>query len=150
MKYLIERYFARFAISTASLVVAMVIAIAAVVFLWGAVYFALAQTFSPAIAALLTGIGALIFCLLIVMTGNWPARLQTRPRSARIDDENTEASRAALEMGRMLGKELRGLTSSEAKSAAVASLIAGFALGDSPPLRRFLRDIISESESKDS
>ena len=137
-----ERYFARLAISTASLLIAAVIAVAAIVALWGAVYLALLQTFTPAIAALLTGIGALLFCVLIVLLGNWFARMQTAPHHAKRSSQYYVANEAAVELGRLLGNQLYCLTQSEAQGATVAALVAGFAVGASPRLRSFLEEIL--------
>ena len=136
-----ERYLARFAISGASLVIATFVVIAGFIALWAAVYLALVQNFAPPVAALLTGIGALIFAVLVVIAGAWLARQQTatRPHSS----QSQEANLAAVELGRMLGNQLHSLTRSDAQGAAVAALLAGFAVGASPRFRDFLRDVVS-------
>ena len=136
-----ERYFARFAISTASLLIATFMVVAAFIALWAAVYLALVQNFTPSVAALLTGTGALIFAALVVISGAWLSRRQTATRSH--PSQAQKANLAAVELGRILGNQMHSLTQNDAQGAAVAALIAGFAVGASPRLRDFLWDIVA-------
>ena len=140
-----QRYFARLAISSASLVIATFIAVAAFIALWAAVYLALAQSFAPAVAALLTGVGALLFAALVVVCGGWVARQQTaRRRHAETGRSSAQTNEAAAELGRLLGNQLHVLTHSNAQGATLAALVAGFAVGASPSFRNFLRDIVAD------
>ena len=139
-----QRFLSRMAISSASLLIATVIVGVAMLCLWAAVYLALAQSFTPPIAALLTGMGALMFGVAVVLAGNWIARMQTERKRERDRERTYAANEAAIEIGRMLGGQLRSLNGSEAQSAALAALIAGFAVGTSPQLRDFLRDLVTD------
>ena len=125
---------------------AVLVSAAAIAFLCGAAYFALLNVASPAIAALVTGLGALVFAVLIVMAGRLLSR---RKRAASRRQDRGEADeglgkreRTAGELSGLLGAEIASVARSNMRGTLLASLIAGFAIGASTRLRKILLDLI--------
>jgi len=58
------------------------------------------------------------------------------------DDAALEAAESAAELGSVLGRKMHGFAQAHGSSSLIAALIAGFAVGASPKLRSFLRDIL--------
>lgn len=140
---MIEQFLTRLAATMASLVVALLVIVAALGFLAYAAYLALLGVFSPPLAALATGAGAILAAFLIVAL----TRVLTRPgrasarRRERADD-TLSAERLAGEIGGKFGEQLGALTRTHKGTVLAASLLAGVAVGASPRLRGALMNLV--------
>jgi len=128
----------RLAIAAASLLLAGVGFIAAISFMCVALYLQLATMMTPPLAATTTALAALLFSLFVMMIGRWLAfgRRGTRGGSSRI------AGDPAMELGRRLGEEAFKYVKAHRSGTLIATLVAGFAVGASPKLRGWLRNLI--------
>ncbi len=138
---MIEQFLTRLAATMASLVVAMLVFVAALAFLAYAAYLALLGVLSPPLAALATGAGAIFAAFLIVAL----ARVLTRPRRARRReraDDTLSAERLAGEIGGKLSEQIGALTRTHKGPVLAASLLAGVAVGASPRLRGALLNLV--------
>jgi hypothetical protein len=140
---MIDQFLTRLAATMASLVVAMLVLVAALGYLAYAAYLALLGVLSPPLAALTTGAGAILVAFLIVAL----ARVLTRPKRARARrrdgaDEADAAERLAGEIGGKLGEQIGALTRAHKGPVLAASLLAGVAVGASPRLRGALLDLM--------
>lgn len=138
---MIDQFMRRLAATMASLVVAMLVLVAALGFLAYAAYLALLGVLSPPLAALATGVGAILVAFLIVVL----VRALTRPRRARSprrDDDAGATERLAGELGGKLGEQIGALTRSHKGPVIAASLLAGVAVGASPRLRGVLMNLV--------
>lgn len=108
---------------------------AAVAFLCGAIDLALARVASPALAALGAAGGALVIAAAVALAARFLAR--RRAGAAAL-----QADRIAAELGALLGKEATSFAAAHPKGTVLASLLAGFAVGADPALRRALRDLL--------
>lgn len=126
----------------------MLAALAAVLvalgFLCAAAYLALLDVFSPATAALLTGLGAIVLALLILAAGRAALRPGARRRRAAESAEAGpgDAATGAGELAGALGERLATIARANPKATLFASLVAGFAVGVSPRLRKALIDLL--------
>jgi hypothetical protein len=135
----VSRFFARIAIGIALVLVAVVAAFVAVGFFAFALYLFIAQFLVPPLAALATGLVILLTVLLLV----WIAGQTMSPRKRKpADSPSLEACESAAELGSALGARLRGIAEAHGSGSLWAALIAGFAVGVSPKLRKFLGDIL--------
>ena len=114
-----------------SLTLASVGLIAAIGFLFDALYLYLADFVSPVNAALLTALSGLLFALIVLGLG----RLAVAMRARRKDD-------VALLFGALLGKEFFGLADARPATRILVALAAGFAIGLSPRLRKILSGLL--------
>jgi hypothetical protein len=137
---MIDQFLMRLATTIATILAATLVVIAALGFLCGAAYLALREVAAPWLAALATGVGALLFAVLIVMAGRLLAR-GTRVR-ARPCEGPGDAQRLAGELGGILGVELGAATRAHAPTVLMVSLLAGVAVGASPRLRKLLLDLV--------
>lgn len=131
-----DRLFTRVAVSMAMLLMVVLVASAAVLCLGAAGYLALREALSPSLAALVTGLGALLFALAIGLVGR-AVLAHLRDAPGRRHTATGEAELASL-----LGKELAALIRGHPPASTLASLVAGFVVGMSPGLRRLLRDLL--------
>lgn len=136
-----KQFFARLAISIAAVLVALVAAFVAVGFFAFALYQFVLQYMSPALAALATGVIILIGAMLLVFATKLAGRKPAKPRKV-VNDPGLAAAEGAAELGNVLGQHLRGLAEAHGNGSLWASLAAGFAVGVSPKLRSFLRDLL--------
>jgi hypothetical protein len=135
----ISRFLTRLAISLAMVLIAVIAAILAIVYLAFALYLLLLAYVVPPAASLLTAIVILLIALALIGI----MRLATRPRRRRREPNPTlEAAESALGLGTELGRKIRGLTEAHASGGLIAALVAGFAMGVSPKLRAFLQSIL--------
>jgi hypothetical protein len=142
---MIDQFLARLATTIASFFVATLVATAALGFLCGAAYLALLDLVSPPLAALATGLGALVLAVLIVQIARLWSRgkgASGRRRRARSERGEGSAEETAAEIGGILGAQLAALTRSHTRSTLAVSLLAGFAVGASPRLRKVLLDLV--------
>ena len=110
----------------------------------GALYLGLSTYAGPAWAALITGVLCLVVGGIVVLIG-WlvlHSRTAPGPRRDRKPTEPPDVVRLALTMGESLGEELQVLAKRNRYGMLGAALVAGFALGASPKLRRSLRDLL--------
>jgi hypothetical protein len=140
---MVEQFLTRLAATIAAFVAAALVVVAALAFLGYAAYLALLGAVSPALAAMITGLGAILFAILIVAT----TRLLTRGKRAsahRRESANDigAAQRLAGEIGGQIGQQLGSLTRLHKGPVLAASLLAGVAVGASPRLRGLLLDLM--------
>ena len=144
---MIDRFLMRLATTIASFFAALLVVAAALVFLFGAAYLALLDVVSPPLAALATGLGALVFAFSIVVGGRALSRgkrARSLRRAGSDDDESAGGvEKQAAEIAGILGVEIASLARTHTKSTLAVSLAAGFAVGASPRLRKALLDIVS-------
>jgi hypothetical protein len=141
---MIDQFLKRLATTIASLLAATILVLAALGFLGYAAYLALLGAVSPPLAALITGIGAVVLAGLIVIVGSSlfrGRRARPRPRDSGAGGEDG-AGRMAGELGGALAAQLGTLTRSHSGPVLAASLAAGFAVGVSPRLRKVLLDLM--------
>jgi len=134
----LNRFFTRLAISLAMVLIALVAAVTAIAYFAFALYLLLLPVVVPAAAAVLTGILVLLTALVLIGL----TRVVSRPRRGREPSPSLEACESAAELGTEVGRRLRGLADAHASGGLIAALVAGFAVGISPKLRAFLRDIL--------
>jgi hypothetical protein len=144
---MIDRFLMRLATTMASLFAALLVVAAALVFLLGAAYLALLEVASPPLAALATGLGALVFAVSIVIAGRALSRGRRAParrRASGSEDEDLGGyEKQASELAGMLGVDIASLARTHTRSTLAVSLVAGFAVGASPRLRKALLDIVA-------
>ncbi len=126
------KFLTRLAISSAALMIASACGCVAVVFLIIAFYMAMANLMPDWLAALATAGAAVVFSLLVLLIARMATRTQNVPTSARA------RMGAAAEMGEALGLQLRNFSTHNAGTTLIALLVAGFLMGVSPRLRKFL------------
>lgn len=132
------KYLARFALFLALALIALAVAVVAIVFLCKALYIALLGVASAPVAALATGLVTLLGAVLIVLAGVFATR---RPiTAAKGHSSPTDAAGLAGELGGLLGEELSSFARTHLRGTMMASLAAGFAVGASPELRRYLAE----------
>jgi hypothetical protein len=118
---------------------ALVAAFVAVGFFAFALYLFIAQFLIPPVAAVATGLLILFGSVALV----WIAGQTISPRKRKIaDSPSLEACESAAELGTVIGAKLRGLADAHGSGSLWAALVAGFAVGVSPKLRKFLTDIL--------
>ena len=143
---MIERFLVRLAATMAMFVAALLVVAGALVFLLGAAYLALLDVVSPPLAALATGLGALTFAGLIVVAGRAFARGKRAPQRQRASTANADTGgmeQQAAELAGLLGADIASLARTHTRSTLAVSLVAGFAVGVSPRLRKALLDIVA-------
>lgn len=105
--------------------------IIAVGFLFAALCMYLAQFVSVAVAAALTAVIAIIVSLVVLLIGKLVVSRRTKkPESS-----------AAI-MGALLGKQLKDVEGLGVTKRLIIALVAGFAIGISPRLRRILFELL--------
>jgi hypothetical protein len=143
---MIDQFLKRLATTIASLLAATILVLAALGFLGYAAYLALLGAVSPPLAALITGVGAVVLAGLIVIVGSSlfrGGRAKPRRRDKGADGEGADAAgRMAGELGGVLAAQLGTLTRSHSGPVLAASLAAGFAVGASPRLRKVMLDLM--------
>ena len=136
----------RAAISIAIIMFAAIASLIGALFLCGAVYLALSEIIHPPLAALVTGIIIIVFSaaaitVLRVLSGGSKATSSSSGRECRANKRLNENATAA-EFGNLLGKQIQEMASAHPPETVIASLVAGFAVGSSPGLRKYLGDLI--------
>jgi hypothetical protein len=137
-----RRYVAQAILAAAMLMAATIVLLVAAAFLAGALFLALRDVMSGPLAALVTGLAGVLVAALIALVGGLTMR---RSKPARAEGQSrapVEAQRLAGELGGIIGEEMASLARTHARGTAIASLLAGFAVGASPRLRRLLRDLL--------
>jgi hypothetical protein len=124
-----DRIVARLTIAAAGLLIIAALAVAAIVWLCIALYFALLMWLTPPLAALATAAAVLVAGGLVAFIVILAVR--ARPRAA-------EPLRTRLD------RELTDLASRHATGAVAVALLAGFAVGAVPPLREALKDVLAK------
>lgn len=130
-----NRFLSRLAIGSAAILIASAGGCVALVFLIVALYLGLATIMAPWLAALATAGAAILFSLLVVLI----ARLMTR-RSVAPSIRNRQ--RNAAELGELLGRQAHDFVAGNSLPMLGILLAAGFAMGFSPRLRKFLMKLL--------
>ena len=130
-----SRFLTRLAISSAAILIASAGGCVALIFLIIAFYLALATLMAQWLAALATAGTALLFALLVLLI----ARMITR---ATVPPATRDRHRSAAELGELLGIQARNFTSANSPIAIGVLIVAGFAIGFSPKLRRLLMKLL--------
>jgi Putative Actinobacterial Holin-X, holin superfamily III len=133
-----QSVFSRLGRAAALCLVAACVAVLGILYLSVALYFALVERTSPAIAALVTGGAALAVAVVIALAARHLAR-RAVPRTA---PDGGDTGALATELGELLGARTSNWTRSHPLAASGIALLAGFAVGMSPGLRRTLRDLL--------
>jgi len=124
---------ASFAIAAGALAVATGFAIAAI-------YLALSASFTAPVAAVLTAACGLAVAVIAAIIGRALLRL---PRAGgRGAPRGSDERRLVADLGALMGEEIATLARTHARGTLIASLVAGFAVGASPRLRRLLRTLL--------
>ena len=109
-------------------------------FLVAALYLELARTAGTSAAALMTGALCLAGAGLVAVAGWLVVRsIGRRPAASEAPQD---ASRLALAMGEAVGGSLQAAARRHRYGAIGVALVAGFAIGVSPRLRRALRSLV--------
>jgi hypothetical protein len=137
-----DRLVMRFALAVGLVLVAVIFLTGAAGFLCAALYLHLASLMSPAAAAALTGLAALIVMAVLLILGRLvlakPApQLPVAAAAAPLDEAQITQALTTL-LGGELGKSLL----QHPKSGAAIALAAGLAMGLSPALRGLLVGLI--------
>jgi hypothetical protein len=133
-----NRLITRVAITVAALLLAAIIALAGIGFLCFALYLALLQYLLPPMAALATAGAMFVLAVLIFLVGRAMSAMAKSRRRSRDESLSTAA------LGELLGHEFSTHAAAHPHTTLFASLLAGFAVGASPDLRHFLRDLVSK------
>jgi hypothetical protein len=134
-----EAALARAMAAIALILVASAFGVAGLGFLLAAEYLVLLQVVRPWAAALLTGLTALSLAmiLLLVVRNRRPARAVS---AAGAGGDEADILR---DLGRTLGDQSGRWLRSHKREALIAALVAGFAFGVSPGLRRAVQRLAS-------
>jgi hypothetical protein len=130
-----NRFLSRLAISSAAILIAAAGGCVALVFLIVALYLGLASMMAPWLAALATAGAAIFFSLLVLLI----ARLITH-RSVPPASRNRH--RNAADLGELLGRQAHDFVAGNSLSMLGILVAAGFAMGFSPRLRKFLMKLL--------
>lgn len=137
-----EGFLSRVVFATAASIAALIFSAVAVAFLGGALYLWLgSMPLAPSLAALIVGAAGLGVAALILLTAQMISACR---RTARVAPARTAATAAAGELGQLIAHEAVSLTNAYPYRAFVVSLIAGFAAGASPELRRIFKSSLKE------
>lgn len=140
-----SRYLSQVAAALVLALASAAIAMIGMVFLAGALYLALIETTTPALAALLTGLAVLAAAVIVIAIA-WlvlrPSGKGQRPARSGASGEPLDPS---LLLGEALGSELVNCTRTHPYGSMLAALAAGFAFGASPGLRKTLLDLLQNA-----
>jgi hypothetical protein len=138
---MINRLLTRLAIGAAAILIAAAGGIVAVTFLIIAMYELLETVMEPWIAALATAGIAVLFCVLVLLL----ARIAMRTMAPAPPKTAARSNLGGLggmgftsEIGTLLGKEARDFVQNNSMSTLGILVVAGFALGVSPKLRKLI------------
>jgi hypothetical protein len=137
---MLDQFLTRAATMLAFSLAALLAVVAAIVFFLFAGYQALLEVAPPPLAALGTGLVALAAAVLLVAVGRAAVR-GARPPAPQGEQNAGSIEHAAAEMGGLAGAQMASLARANPLSAMAVSLLAGFAVGLSPRLRKTLLDI---------
>jgi hypothetical protein len=133
-------FISRLVTGVALMIVALIVMLTGLGFLFAALYLSLARVIEPAVAALAVALAAFLTALILLLIARRSGR--PRRRSLRVQPAVGAAPGAiedsAAEFGMALAGEGRRLLKSHAISAAATALCAGLIVGISPRLRRAL------------
>jgi hypothetical protein len=139
---MLQKYLAQAAVFGAALLIAAILIVVAVGFCGAALYFALREALTPAMAALATGLTGLVLALVIVLIGRLAGCMIAKSKRRQQAARPAGARGLAADLGLIAGEELAALARSHTHATLAASLVAGIAVGASPGLRRLLRDLL--------
>lgn len=130
-----NRFLSRLAIGSAAILIASAGGCIAFVFVVVAFYLGLAQIMPAWAAALATAGAAIVLSLIVLLL----ARIFS---GGRVSAEQRARQRNAAELGELLGRQAHSFLSSNSPAVLGALLAAGFAIGFSPKLRKFLMKLL--------
>lgn len=138
-----EERLTRLAVAIACMMTAALLALGAVGLLAAALYLALLPVVAPPLAAALTAAAALLLALIVVVIG----RTITRRPVRRAPPGSVGASAFGRMgvvggLGQEMGQQAGEFARANAGKAIIAALVAGFAVGVSPRLRRSLWQLL--------
>ncbi len=140
----IEDRLSKLAVTVVCMIVAALLALGGVALLGAALYQALLPLLSPPLAAVLTGVAAFCLALIVVLIGRSVARRPASPPIARMSSNLGMPGKAGLaaSFGQEMGLNANELVRAHASKVVIAALVAGFAMGVSPRLRRSLWQLL--------
>jgi hypothetical protein len=148
-----ERLLERFAAAAAILSIAAIIGTIGLAAIGVAAYQALLEIVPPAQAALLTGVGALLFAGILLLMAR--ARMRSPKTVVSLPTNSLgeqaagfDASRLAGELGGLIGGEFGAVAHKSPRKTVATSLLIGVALGASPGLRGTLFDLLRNVSRK--
>lgn len=136
----------RMAVALVAALIASILAAASLILAGAVFYEALLGIATPAVAGIVTsfvGLAVAAGVMLIgraVMTGGRDTATRSAKQAAM--DGLSSQDKMIAELGGLVGAELAALIRSHPHETAAGSLAAGFALGASPRLRGFLRNLL--------
>ncbi|HEY6335347.1 MAG TPA: hypothetical protein VI113_05620 [Alphaproteobacteria bacterium] len=136
-----ERLLRRFTVLAVLLLAAAIVIVVGVAFLCGAIYLALLGVAAPPIAALATGLIAFAIALFILLAA-YLFSGRRRVGSTRRGGNKAHRAPFAMELGNLAGDEIGDLVRKHPTAGVLVSLLAGFAVGLSPSLRKTLRSLL--------
>jgi len=125
-----ERLFARLAINSAAIALALMGACIALVFLIIAFYFGMTELMPSWAAALATAGAAVVLSLLVLLIA--------RAISPSVSARDREKQRSAADLGETLGRHAHTFLAANSPLLMLGLTVLGFALGFSPRLRKIL------------
>lgn len=138
-----EDRLAKLAIAIACMLIAALLALGAVGLLAAALYLALLPVMSPPLAAASTAGAALLLAAIVLLIGRGVARQPSRRASPASAGQGIAGKMGVVGgLGQDMGEEAAALARAHAGKAAVVALVAGFAVGISPRLRRSLWQLL--------
>ena len=136
-----QRFLSRLGLTVAAWVVGTIIALTGIGFMSAALYLAILDVASPAVAALSTGAAAFVVAGLIVLIGRAIVAPGGPPPPGEALRKTGTQPELAAEMGMLLGTQATSWIRSHTVTAASIALIAGFVVGASPTLRGAVRNM---------
>jgi hypothetical protein len=140
---MMQKYIAQAIVWGVALLIAAILVVVGVGFLGAAVYFALCLVLTPPMAALATALCVLVAAIVVILIGRLVGRMLGKSVRRRPATRTPAGARGiAADLGILAGGEIAALVRSHALGTLLASLVAGFAVGASPGLRRLLRELV--------
>jgi len=138
-----QKFISRLGLGFAAGILATAFAALGFGFLSVALFLAVREVSTSAMAALVTGLADFTLVGLIALI----LAIMFRRRSAPSDQPHVMSQpEIAAEIGKLLGSQTTTWVKDHAKSATAVALIAGFVVGASPELRGTLRDVFKQSD----
>ena len=140
---MMQKYIAQAIVGGVSFLIAAILLVVGVGFLGAAVYFALCRVIAPPMASLATGLCILLTAIVVILLGRLFGKMLGKAERRRHATRAPAGARElAADLGILAGEEMAALARSHVRGTLVASLVAGFAVGASPGLRRLLRELV--------
>jgi len=125
-----DRFFARLAINSAAIALALLAGCVALVFLVIAFYFGMTEMMQPWAAALTTAGASILLAILVLLVA--------RGIASSVPARERERHRSAADLGEAVGRQAHMFLSANSPMLMLGLTVLGFALGFSPRLRKIL------------